>query len=74
MSRPPWGPKCQRGSAGASLLAGPGNLDGFETGKRLFGEGTVPTALRLVESATFPKGAVLLTYQRAGQPTFGSMA
>jgi dihydrofolate reductase len=44
------------------------------SGKRLFGEGTVPTALRLVESATFPKGAVLLTYQRAGKPTFGSMA
>jgi dihydrofolate reductase len=44
------------------------------SGKRLFGEGTVPTALRLVESATFPKGAVLLTYEPAGQPTFGSMA
>jgi dihydrofolate reductase len=44
------------------------------SGKRLFGEGTVPTALRLVESATFPKGAVHLTYQRAGKPTFGSMA
>ena len=34
----------------------------------------MPTALRLVESATFPKGAVHLTYERAGQPTFGSMA
>src|SRR6266705_4185743 len=43
------------------------------TGKRLFADGTVPTALRLVESATFPKGAVLLTYERAGKPTFGSM-
>jgi dihydrofolate reductase len=43
-------------------------------GKRLFAEGTVPTALRLVESATFPKGAVHLTYERAGKPTFGSMA
>src|SRR6184192_4495785 len=27
------------------------------SGKRLFAEGTVPTALRLVESATFSKGA-----------------
>jgi hypothetical protein len=27
-----------------------------------------------VESATFPKGAVLLTYEHAGKPTFGSMA
>jgi dihydrofolate reductase len=43
-------------------------------GKRLFAEGTVPTALRLVESATFPKGAVHLIYERAGKPTFGSMA
>jgi dihydrofolate reductase len=44
------------------------------SGKRLFAEGTVPTALRLVESATFPKGVVLLAYERAGKPTFGSMA
>src|SRR5829696_6110933 len=44
------------------------------SGKRLFAEGTVPTALRLVESVTFPKGAVQLTYERAGKPTFGSMA
>ena len=43
-------------------------------GKRLFAEGTVATALRLVESATFPKGAVHLIYERAGKPTFGSMA
>jgi hypothetical protein len=40
----------------------------------LFAEGTVPTALRLVESATFPKGAVQLIYERAGKPTFASMA
>ncbi len=44
------------------------------SGKRLFAEGTVPTALRLVNSATFSKGAVLLIYERAGKPTFGSMA
>jgi dihydrofolate reductase len=44
------------------------------SGKRLFAEGTVPTALRLVESATSSKGAVHLTYERAGKPTFGSMA
>ena len=34
----------------------------------------MPTALRLVESVTFPKGAVHLTYERVGKPTFGSMA
>ncbi len=44
------------------------------SGKRLFAEGTVPTALRLVESATFSKGAVHLIYERAGKPTFGRMA
>ena len=44
------------------------------SGKRLFAGGMVQAALRLVESATFPKGAVHLTYERAGQPTFGSMA
>jgi dihydrofolate reductase len=44
------------------------------SGKRLFAESTVPTALRLVESATFPKGAVHLTYERVGQPAFGNMA
>jgi dihydrofolate reductase len=44
------------------------------SGKRLFAEGTAPAALRLVESATFPKGSVHLIYERAGKPTFGSMA
>ena len=44
------------------------------SGKRLFAEGTVPTALRLVDSAAFPTGAVHLIYERAGKPTFGSMA
>jgi dihydrofolate reductase len=40
-------------------------------GKRLFAEGTVPTALELVRSRTFPKGAVLLTYEPRGEPTYG---
>jgi hypothetical protein len=44
------------------------------SGKRLFGDGTVPTALRLVEEATFGTGAVLLTCQRVGKPTNGTMA
>jgi dihydrofolate reductase len=44
------------------------------SGKRLFAKGTVPTALGLVESATFPKGVVHLIYERAGHPTFGSVA
>lgn len=44
------------------------------TGKRLFADGTIPTALRLTGSATFAGGAVLLSYERAGKPTYGNMA
>ncbi|WP_276357630.1 dihydrofolate reductase family protein [Cohnella caldifontis] len=43
-------------------------------GKRFFGEGTIPTALRLVESRTFSNGTVLLRYDAAGKPSFGNMA
>jgi dihydrofolate reductase len=48
------------------LLLGPG--------KRVFAEGTVPAALRLTESVTYPSGALHLTYETAGVPTYGSMA
>lgn len=44
------------------------------SGKRLFADGTIPTALRLVDSATFSTGAALLAYQRAGKPTYGTAA
>ena len=40
-------------------------------GKRLFAEGTVPTAFRLERSQAFPNGAVLLTYRPVGKPTYG---
>jgi dihydrofolate reductase len=43
-------------------------------GKRLFGDGTVPTALRLVESRTFGNGAVLLSYEPTGKPEYGTTA
>jgi dihydrofolate reductase len=43
------------------------------TGKRLFGDGTRPAALKLVESVTSDKGCVYLRYQRAGKPTYGTM-
>ncbi|MEA3165415.1 MAG: hypothetical protein QOJ26_267 [Thermoplasmata archaeon] len=43
------------------------------TGKRLFADGTVPTALKLVRSRTFPKGVVLLTYEPHGEPTYGTI-
>jgi dihydrofolate reductase len=39
------------------------------SGKRVFAEGTVPTALRLTESVTFPSGTLHVTYEPAGEPT-----
>ncbi len=43
------------------------------SGKRVFAAGTVPTALRLTESTTYPSGALHLTYEIAGAPTYGSL-
>jgi dihydrofolate reductase len=42
------------------------------TGKRLFGEGTVPAGLRLIETQTSSTGAVLQVHQAAGKPSYGS--
>ena len=44
------------------------------TGKRLFGDGTVPTALRLTESVTHAHGTLQLTYEPAGAPVYGDAA
>jgi dihydrofolate reductase len=41
------------------------------SGKRVFGDGTVPTALRLTESVTYPNGPLQLTYETVGAPTYG---
>jgi hypothetical protein len=43
------------------------------TGKRVFGDGTAPTALHLTESVTYPNGVLQLTYDTAGTPTYGTM-
>jgi len=43
------------------------------SGKQVFADGTVPTTLQLIESATYPNGAVQLTYETAGVPTYGQM-
>ncbi len=40
------------------------------TGKRLFGEGTVPAAFRLAESRTTSSGVVICRYERAGEVTY----
>lgn len=42
-------------------------------GKRFFDSGTIPTALRLLESRTFRSGSVLLRYETAGEPAFRNM-
>ena len=38
------------------------------SGKHVFGAGTLPTALRLVDSHTYPHGTQQLTYETAGLP------
>ena len=43
------------------------------SGKRLFGSGTVPAALKPVESATSSKGATFLRLERGGRPTYGQI-
>ena len=42
-------------------------------GKRLFGSGTVPMALRQVESVTSGKGATYHRFERSGKPEYGQM-
>ena len=44
------------------------------TGKRVFAEGTVPAALRFVDSVTYPNGTVQVSYETAGAPTYGNLA
>jgi len=43
-------------------------------GKRLFGDGTVPAALKLVDSKVSPSGVVIGRYEPAGELTTGSFA
>ncbi|MGH2451654.1 MAG: dihydrofolate reductase family protein [Candidatus Limnocylindria bacterium] len=41
------------------------------TGKRLFGEGTIPLSFRLVDTQLSTTGAVLHVYERAGELKYG---
>lgn len=43
------------------------------SGKRVFADGTVPTALRLTESVVYPSGTLHLAYETTGVPTYGSL-
>ncbi|TVL90023.1 dihydrofolate reductase family protein [Streptomyces sp. SAJ15] len=42
------------------------------TGRRLFEDGAVPSALRLTDSRTTGAGVAVLSYELAGRPTFGT--
>jgi dihydrofolate reductase len=44
------------------------------TGKRLFGDGAVPAAMRLIESRTTSAGTVIAVYTFEGSPSYGSFA
>jgi dihydrofolate reductase len=41
-------------------------------GKRLFGEGTIPAAFKLIESKISPSGVIIATYKRDGEIKLGS--
>ena len=43
------------------------------TGKKVFGDGVPPAALRLIESVSYSKGTLHLTYEPAGEPTYGEI-
>jgi dihydrofolate reductase len=43
------------------------------TGKRLFGEGTIPRGFRLVDTQLSTTGAVLHVYERAGELSYGEV-
>lgn len=42
------------------------------TGKRLFGEGTIPAAFKVSESSVSPNGVIVANYTRAGEVQTGS--
>lgn len=44
------------------------------SGKRLFGDGALPAALRLVDSKTTSTGVAIHTFERTGKPEYGSFA
>jgi dihydrofolate reductase len=44
------------------------------TGKRLFGDGTIPANFKVVDSTVTPNGVVSVVYERAGAVDYGSFA
>jgi dihydrofolate reductase len=45
----------------------------LRTGKRLFGEGTIPAAFTLEESTVTPSGVIIANYKRAGKVKTGTI-
>ena len=43
------------------------------TGKRLFGDGTIPAAFELIDSQTLKSGVILANYKRAGEVKTGTV-
>ncbi|WP_312871488.1 dihydrofolate reductase family protein [Amycolatopsis acididurans] len=43
------------------------------TGKKVFGDGMPPTALRLIESTGYSNGTLHLAYDTAGEPAYGTI-
>ncbi|HZC05436.1 MAG TPA: dihydrofolate reductase family protein [Ktedonobacterales bacterium] len=43
------------------------------SGKRLFADGAIPAAFKVVESQVSPSGIILVNYERAGEVTTGSV-
>lgn len=44
------------------------------SGKQVFAGGTEPSALRLTDSVTYANGTLKLSYEMAGEPTYGNLA
>ena len=44
------------------------------SGKRLFGEGTIPAGFKLLESSSSPSGVIVASYARAGEVKTGTFA
>jgi hypothetical protein len=43
------------------------------SGKRLFAGGTIPRGLRLADTQTSPSGVAIQTYERTGEPEYGTV-
>ncbi|EMJ92422.1 riboflavin biosynthesis protein RibD C-terminal domain protein [Leptospira kirschneri str. JB] len=43
----------------------------LDTGKRLFGDGTIPAAFTLIEGSVTPSGVIIANYKRAGEVKTG---